>query len=221
MSHLTVDSINSAGAYNRLVMDHEATEPAPNRSNKSLSPLLLMASSNGRLEAYGYGLPALGSHTAPKPRISSEMWDSFASAFAAHVHAAGIADIVSLKSKQCINGGEFVAPDRRVLFRLPMEAIEVQPGSVLLESGWGFDAETEPDGDPPKTQDRHVTQVVVTKGGTKPVSHQVEPKGKRAFDPNEVPLPYTDAMWASAQSKGFWVVNKEVGVAAQHDRRKV
>ncbi|KAL8975303.1 MAG: hypothetical protein Q9197_000471 [Variospora fuerteventurae] len=118
----------------KFFLSLEVETAPPNRLNESLSPLLWMASSNGRLEAYEYGLPALGLHTAPKPRISSEMWDSFASAFAAHVHAAGIADIVSLKSKQRINGGEFVAPDMRVLFRLPMEAIEVQPGSILLEA---------------------------------------------------------------------------------------
>ncbi|KAI4136670.1 MAG: hypothetical protein L6R39_007673 [Caloplaca ligustica] len=284
MSHLSVDSIISAGAYNRLLVDHEASERAvlldlkrkllpalstilnthgvadsvelhllhrhfmlqegeavvhktleipscpdlpgtsvdlakaiscPESVKTALVPLLWMASPNGNLVAYEYGLRgSLGSHEPADASIPLEVWSSFAAAFAAHVHSAGIADIVSLKNKQCINGGEYVAPDMRVLFRLPMVAIDLQPGSGLLESGWEFDAATGPGGGVATDQDQHVTQTRQTTGGTVATYHKVTQRGKHAFNPEEVPLLYTDAMWATAQSKGFWAVNEEVGVAA-------
>ena len=77
--------------------------------------------------------------------ILSETWNSFSQEFSAYVHLAGIADIVSLKDKSCINGGEYVVPSMQVLFRVPMEAIDRKPGSEMRESGWGFDIATRPD----------------------------------------------------------------------------
>lgn len=62
--------------------------------------------------------------------------DKDSTMFASYVQSAGIADLVSLKNKQCISGGEYVAPDARVLFLVQMSFIHLQPGSGLLDSGW-------------------------------------------------------------------------------------
>ncbi|KAL8940547.1 MAG: hypothetical protein Q9211_002230 [Gyalolechia sp. 1 TL-2023] len=284
MSYLSIDTIISAGAYNRLPIDHDATERAvlldlkrkllpplstildrygvndsvelhllhrhftlhageavvhktvtlpgspylpdidvdiakaiecPEPLKAALIPLLWMASPSGDLVAYEYGLRgSVGSHKLAKTGIPSEVWTSFAAAFSAHVHFAGIADIVSLKNKHCISGGEYVAPDMRVLFRVPMTAIDLQPGSGLLESGWAFDAATGPDSGAPEDQDQHVTQTRQTTAGTVATYHRVTKGGKSAFNPKEIPLVYTDTMWATAELKSFGAVNEEVGVVA-------
>ena len=103
----------------------------------SLVPLLWMASSGNDLSAYEYGLDrSLGSHKRAIESLSSEAWIAVERDFSAQVHAAGIADLVSLKDKQCINGGEYVVPDMRVLFRVLTDSIDLQPRSGEIESGW-------------------------------------------------------------------------------------
>ncbi|KAL7823713.1 hypothetical protein V8C26DRAFT_383635 [Trichoderma gracile] len=87
-------------------------------------------SSDGSLVAYEYGLRKFAkSSEALAINISPGTWDSFAQEFSAYVRSAGIAEIVSLKEKGCINGGEYVVPSMRVLFRVPMEEVNLQPGS--------------------------------------------------------------------------------------------
>ncbi|KAL8847311.1 MAG: hypothetical protein Q9221_007656 [Calogaya cf. arnoldii] len=290
MSHLSVDSIISADAYNGILLDHEASERAalldlkrkflpslskvldvygvadsvelhlihrhfvlqkgealvhevvaisgspqfpdinvdiakaitcPESLQSALAPILWMASPKGDLVAYEYSVGRSGrSQEQADTRIPLEVWDSFARAFAAHVYSVGIADIVGLKSKACMNGGEYVAPDLRVLFRVPMSAVDLQPGSGLVESGWTFDeAATESDGGSapgpaPHVLDTHVTQTRQTTGGTVAQYHKVTQKGATAFNPNEIPLIYTDAIWAAADSKDFGAVGTEVDVLA-------
>ncbi|KAG8530622.1 uncharacterized protein KY384_004660 [Bacidia gigantensis] len=285
MSHLFVDSVISAEDYNRLVIDHEATERAalldlkrnhlpalsqtlishgvadfvelhllhrhfrlqegeamvhktltiPKASDvaavtidiakamdcaepvkSSLVPLLWMACPSGEgLVAYEYGLGgSVDSHKREFQSISAEAWSTFARAFTAHVHAAGIADLVSLKDKDCINGGEYVVPDMRVLFRVPTSAIDLQPGSGVLESGWDLNAKTESNAGFPECTDGHVTKTRRTKGGSVAHYHSTTKNGIDAFNPKEVPLPYTNAMWATSQSENFWAVNSGVDVTA-------
>ena len=279
MSHLSIDSIMSANTYNRLIIDHEATDRAalldlkrkylpelmkilvthgvadfvelhllhrhfqldegeavvhrtleipgaghvpsvcvdiakvidcgePIRS--FLVPILWMTSSSDDLIAYEYGLDAsFGSHKRGVKSIPTEQWIAFAREFSAHVRTADIADLVSFKDKQCINGGEYVVPDMRVLFRVPIGSINLQPGSGLLDSGWGPDATTGPDISFPKSTDKHVTKTRQTTGGTVAVVHITTKKGENAFNPKEVPLLYTDAMWASVESEDFWAVSSQ------------
>ncbi|KAL9609307.1 MAG: hypothetical protein Q9167_005911 [Letrouitia subvulpina] len=284
MSHLFVNSILPADTYNRLIIDHEATERAellkmkhehlpalfriltlhgvadflelhllhrhfalqegeavvhrtfeipasedipgicvdiakamycPKPTKSSLVPLLWMVSSNDSLVAYEYGLQDFaGSHKQATTNISSETWSSLAKDISHYVRSAGIADVVSLKDKRCINGGEYVVPSTRVLFRIPKQAINLQPGSGMLESGWKFDAAVEPDASFREFTDGHVTKTRQTSGGTVAHYHTTEEIGVDAFNPNEVPLLYTDAMWAAAKSENFWSLDRSVGVAA-------
>jgi hypothetical protein len=126
--------------------------------------------------------------------LRRETWDSLLHEFSAYVNSAGIADIVSLKDKSCINGGEYVVPSMRVLFRVPMEALNLQPGSGMLESGWKFDTAMEPNANLPECTDRHVTKTRQTSGGTVAHYHATTEDGIDAFNPKEVPHLYTDAM---------------------------
>ncbi|KAL7620889.1 hypothetical protein AAE478_008199 [Parahypoxylon ruwenzoriense] len=284
MSHIAIDSILPASVYNRLVIDHEATERAEflelrrkhlpalfkilashgvadfvelhllhrhfllqegeavvhrtlevpgseegasicvdiakavsclESIKSSLVPLLWMASSNGSLIAYEYGLQRWAkSPERTMVNISSQTWDSFAQEFSTYVHSAGVADIVSLKDKSCISGGEYVVPSMRVLFRVPTEAVNLQLGSGMLESGWKLDAALEPDASLPECTDGHVTKTRQTSGGTVAHYHVTTEDGIDAFNPNEVPLLCTNAMWAAAKSENFWAVGRMVDAAA-------
>ena len=285
MSHLSVDSIISADAYNDLLMDHEASEraalvglkhnflpalsailkahgvadlvelhllhrhfslsegealvhktvaisgspqlpdinvdiakvvPCPESLKSALIPILWMASPKDGLVAYEYSLSgSVNLLESAESKVPSEVWNSFGKAFAAHVYQKGIADVVSLKSKRCLNGGEYVAPDQRVLFRVPMSVVHLQPGTGLVESGWALhEAATEPDPAPAPAPDTHLTHTRVTKGGTIGHWHEVKKAGSSAFNPKEISVVYTDAMWATAESEGFGATNKEVGVEA-------
>lgn len=284
MSHLNVNSILPADAYNHIIIDHDATERAqlldlkhkhlpalhkvltahgvdnfvelhllhrhfilqegeavvhrtleipksgdmtgvcvdvakavnsPVSIKSSLVPLLWMASSNGSLVAYEYGLRE-SADTSERAiiAISAEKWNSFTQEFSAYVHSASIADIVSLKDKSCINGGEYVVPSMRVLFRVPTEVIKPQPGTGELESGWKFDAAVEPDASFPECTDGHVTKTRQTTGGTVAHYHVTTEDGIDAFNEKEVPLPYTKAMWDAAKSKDFWALGKMVDALA-------
>lgn len=284
MSHVTVNSILPANVYNRLIIDHKATQHAelfelkrkhlpalfkiiaahgvadfvelhllhrhfiledgeavvhrtleipgsedgasirvdiakavscPESIKGSLVPLLWMASSNDSLIAYEYGLRRWAkSPGRTMADIPTKTWDSLSQGFSAYVHSAGIADIVSLKDKSCINGGEYVVPSTRVLFRVPTEAVNLQPGSGMLESGWKFDASMEPDANLPECTDGHVTKTRQTSGGTVAHYHDITEDGLDAFNPKEVSLLYTNAMWAAAKSDDFWALGATVEVAA-------
>jgi len=190
---LTSTSVDIAEAMN-------CTEPV----KSSLVPLLWMASSGDSLVAYEYGLDgSLGLYKRGIEYISSETWIAFAREFSTQVYAAGIADIISLKDKECINGGEYVVPGMRVLFRVPTGSIDLQPGSGVIESGWGSDATTGPDAGFPECTDGHVTKTKQTAGGIVAISHVTTRGGVDAFNPKEVPLLYTSAMWATAESEEF------------------
>ncbi|RYO85641.1 hypothetical protein DL766_008712 [Monosporascus sp. MC13-8B] len=187
----------------------------PESIKSSLVPLLWMVSSSGSLVAYEYGLrEGAKSLERTMADISSKTWDSFTQEFSVYVHFAGIADIVSLKDRNCINGGEYVVPGMRVLFRVPMEAVDLQPGSGMLESGWKFDAAVEPDASFPECTDGHVTKTRKTSGGTIAHYHETVEDGIDAFNPKEVPLLYTNAMWAAAKSESLWTFSKPITVSA-------
>ncbi|KAG8411523.1 hypothetical protein J3458_015579 [Metarhizium acridum] len=69
-----------------------------------------MASSNGSLIAYEYGLRECAkSSKALAINISPGTWDSFAQEFSDYARSAGITEIVSSKDKGCVNGGEYGA----------------------------------------------------------------------------------------------------------------
>lgn len=116
-----------------------------------------------------------------------------------------IADLVSLKDKSCVTGGEYVVPDMRVLFRVPNESINLQPGSDMLQSGWHFGA-VETDPGLPECTDGHVTKTRQTSGGTFAHYHVTTEDGIDAFNGKEVASLYTDAMWSAAKSGGFWAM---------------
>ena len=82
-----------------------------------------------------------------------------------YVHFMGITDIVFLKDKSCVNGGEYVVPSMRALFRVPTEAVNPQPGSEMLESDRNFHAAMEPDTNFPGCTDGHVAKTRKTFGG--------------------------------------------------------
>ncbi|TAQ84023.1 hypothetical protein B7494_g7657 [Chlorociboria aeruginascens] len=280
MTHINVDSVLPAEVYNRLLIDHDATEksalqqlksqhvpalakilavhgvsdyvelhllhrhfileegeamvhkplsipgsdgdtsitidiakavPCPNSSKPSLFPLMWMASSTGGLVAYEYGVLENGS---PQPRnimdISQETWDAFARDFCAHVQTTGLQDIVSLKDKSCMSGGEYVVPSERALFRVPSSIINLQAGSGLIETGWTVEHKTVPEVDGllplPECTDGHVTKTRQTSGGTVAHYHVTEEDGPDAFNPSEVDPMYTDKMWHAVGLQGFFNV---------------
>ncbi|CAG9954309.1 unnamed protein product [Clonostachys rosea f. rosea IK726] len=187
----------------------------PQSIDPFLIPLLWMASSDGALIAYEYGLQDRESaRKRIATDISSEKWISFAQNFSTYVHSAGIADIVSLKDKSCVTGGEYVVPGMRVLFRVPTEVINLQQGSGMLESGWGNGAAAEPDAGFPECTDGHVTKTRQTSGGTVAHYHDTTEDGIDAFNEKEVPPLYTSAMWNAAKSGEFWAVDRLVDVLA-------
>ena len=167
-----------------------------------------MASLSGKLVAYEYALGNSGSTAAAG--ISSTAWDAFGREFAAYVQAADIADLVSLKDKSCINGGEYPVPRMRALFRIPTNAVTPIPASGGLESGWAAGI----DGGHVVVEDDHVTKTKQTAGGTVAVSHCYDEHGEFAIPPQEVTPQYTEAMWAAAKSDSFWATGRTVGVGA-------
>lgn len=110
-----------------------------------------------------------------------------------------MSDVVSLKNRGCLSGGEYVSPSQRALFRIPDAKINLQPGSHNLESGW-----VAPKGDP-QPSDGHVTKTRQTAGGTVAHYHFTEEDGPDAIDPAEVAQCYVDAMWAAQKSQAFWM----------------
>lgn len=231
MTHITVDSVLPAELYNRLLIDHDATElaaslnlelnyvhpltkilhihgvsdcvelhllhrhftleegeamlhrsltipgpdgntgitvdiakavPCPNLAKLPLSPLMWMASSTGKLIPYEYGILEDGSsHHGKIKDISHETWEAFTQDFFAYVQATSLQDIISLKDKSCITGGEYVIPSLRALFRIPYSVINLQASSRLIETGWTVEhsaAAVEVDGPSPEPTDGHVTK---------------------------------------------------------------
>ncbi|KAF2415890.1 hypothetical protein EJ08DRAFT_739687 [Tothia fuscella] len=176
----------------------------------SLAPILWMSSSNSSLVAYEYGL--LESANPPKQSVASislKTWDLFSHDFSAYVHSENIADIVSLKDKSYMQGGEYVVPDMRVVFRVPIGPITLQPGSGMHDSGWKLNAamQLEP-------TDRHVTQTRKTAGGTVATYHKITEAGIDTFDPKEISPWFTNPMWAAAKSDDFWVPSGIADVTA-------
>jgi hypothetical protein len=285
MTHAYVDSILPAEAYNRLLIDHDATEksallqlkfqhvpalakilaahgvsdyvelhllhrhfilqegevmlhrplvipgsdgdasitldiakavPCPNSPNSSLFPLMWMASSTSGLVAYEYG--ALNNESS-QPRkimdISYEIWDAFAQEFCAHVQATGLQDIVSLKDKSCMSGGEYVVPSKRVLFRVPSSIIDLQAGSGLIETGWTVEHNTVLEVDAPlplpECTDGHVTKTRQTTAGTVAHYHATEEDGPDAFNPRELDVMYTDRLWHAVGVQGIFDVCPPAG----------
>ena len=105
----------------------------------------------------------------------------------------GLQDIVSLKDKSCMTGGEYVVPSKRIIFRVPSSIINLQAGSGLMETGWNS---TVPGLDGPlllpECTDGHVTKMRETSGGTVAQSHITEEDGPDAFNPKEVDPMCTD-----------------------------
>ncbi|KID93246.1 hypothetical protein MAJ_10788, partial [Metarhizium majus ARSEF 297] len=166
---------------------------------KNLVPLLWMVSTEGNLVAYEFGIKETPNAVDCKIKtIPAAMWASFIEEFASYVQSNDLADIVSLKNRGCLNGGEYVSPSQRALFRIPNANINLQAGSHNLESGW-----VAPKGDLQPT-DGHVTKTRKTAGGTVAHKHITEEIGPDAIDPAEVAQCYIDAMWAAQKSEAFW-----------------
>ena len=88
----------------------------------------------------------------------------------------------------------------RVRFKVPTGSFDLQPGGEVIGFGWRSDATTGPDAGFPECTDGHVTKTRQTPGGTIAVCHSTATSSIDA-DPNEVPLLYTKAMWAAAESE--------------------
>ncbi|KAM0737812.1 hypothetical protein ACQRIT_007816 [Beauveria bassiana] len=164
-----------------------------------LVPLLWMVSTEGNLVAYEFGIQeTLNTVDTKIKAVSTNKWSSFIEEFTNYVQSNDLSDIVSLKNRGCLSGGEYVSPSQRALFRIPTAQIHLQPGSHNLESGW-----VSPDGDL-QPSDGHVTRTLVTAGGTVAYKHVTEEIGPDAIDPAEVSQCYIDAMWAAQKSDAFW-----------------
>lgn len=164
-----------------------------------LVPLLWMISTEGNLVAYEFGIKETPNTVDTKIKaVPADKWSSFIEEFTNYVQSNGLSDIVSLKNRGCLNGGEYVSPSQRALFRIPSAHIHLQPGSHNLESGW-----VSPDGDL-QPSDGHVTKTRQTAGGTVAYKHVTEEIGPDAIDPAEVSQCYIDAMWAAQKSEAFW-----------------
>ncbi|KAM3507153.1 hypothetical protein MY10362_001953 [Beauveria mimosiformis] len=50
---------------------------------------------------------------------------SFIDEFTNYVQSNELSDIVSLKNRGCLNGGEYVSPSQRALFRIPSAYIHL------------------------------------------------------------------------------------------------
>lgn len=277
MTHINVDSVLPAEVYNRLLIDHDATEqaallqlksqhvpalakiltihgvsdyvelhllhrhfilqegeamlhkrcvipgsdddtsttvdiakavPCSNLAKPSVFPLMWMTSTDG-LVAYEYGILEHGpSQHRNITDVSQETWYAFAKDFCAYVQATGLQDIVSLKDKSCMTGGEYVVPSMRALFRIPYSIINLQASSGLIETGWtvGHSAAPEVDGPLPLPEctDGHVTKTRHTTAGTVAHYHVTEKEGPDAFDAKEVDPVYTDGMWRAVESPEFF-----------------
>ncbi|KAJ1326106.1 hypothetical protein MN608_09309 [Microdochium nivale] len=165
----------------------------------SLVPLLWMVSTKGNLVAYEFGMKeTLNAVDVQIKTTPATVWSAFINEFASYVRSNNLSDIVSLKNRGCLNGGEYVSPSQRALFRVPNVNINLRPTSHNLESGW-----IAPKGDPQPT-DGHVTKTKQTAGGTVAHSHVAEEIGPDAIDPAEVAQCYLDAMWAAQKSAVFW-----------------
>ncbi|KAK3337701.1 hypothetical protein B0T19DRAFT_397299 [Cercophora scortea] len=212
--HRTLEISGSEDAPS-ISVDVAKAVSCPESVQPFLVPLLWMASPNGSLVAYEYGLrqSANASQQSTTASISSERWNSFAQEFSACVHRAGIADLVSLKDKSCINGGEYVVPSMRVLFRIPTQAVNLQPGSEMLESGWDFDRVGDSDPTFPECTDGHVTKTERTSAGIVARDHVTEEDGINAFNGEEVSVLYTNVMWDAAKSEGLWALGQMVDAA--------
>ncbi|KAM3485674.1 hypothetical protein MY8738_001204 [Beauveria namnaoensis] len=126
-----------------------------------LVPLLWMVSTECNLVAYEFGIKeTLNTVDTKIKAVSTNKWSSFIEEFTNYVQSNDLSDIVSLKNRGCLSGGEYVSPSQRALFRIPTAQIHLQPGSHNLESGW-----VSPDGDL-QPSDGHVTRTRVTAGGT-------------------------------------------------------
>jgi hypothetical protein len=130
------------------------------------------------------------------------------------VNSAGIADILLLKDKSCVTGGEYVVPGMRALFRVPSKVVNLQQGSDMLESGWGIDSAAGPDAMFPECTDDHVTKTRQTSGGTVAHYHVTTEDGVDAFNEKEVASLYTDAMWSAVKSEKFWAIGGLVSTVA-------
>lgn len=202
--------IPGSGADTSITVDIAKAVPCPNSAKPSLFPLMWMASSTGGLVAYEYGALQNGSEPRKIMDISQKSWDAFAQDFCAQVQAAGLQDIVSLKDKSCMSGGEYVVPSKRVLFRVPSSIINLQAGTTLIETGWTVKHSTIPGLDEPlplpECTDGHVLKTRKTTTGSVENFHFTTKDGPDAFNPKEVDPMYTDRMWQAVELPGFFNV---------------
>lgn len=122
----------------------------------------------------------------------------FAQELRAYLKSEGIADVVSLKDKSCLNGREYISTASRILFRIPRSVVTPEPGSGAIESEWA----QSPDDKLPVCVDTHEIVTKKISGGTVAVVHLPEPK------PKEFPAEYTAAMMEAGESDSFWVAGK-------------
>lgn len=202
--------IPGSSANTNITVDIAKAVPCPNSPKPSLFPLMWMASSTGGLVAYEYGALEKRSERRKIIDMSQESWDAFAQKFCAHVQATGLQDIVSLKDKSCMSGGEYVVPSKRVLFRLPSSIINLQADSGLIETGWTVEHNTVPGLDGPlplpECTDGHITKTKQTTTGTVVHFHITEEDGPDALNPREVDPMYTNKKWQALELPGFFNV---------------
>lgn len=192
-----------------ITVDVAKAVPCPSSAKTSLFPLMWMVSSTSGLVAYEYG--ALGDGS-PQPQkigeISRETWNAFVQAFCGYVHGAGIQDLISLKDKSCVAGGEYVIPSLRALFRIPYSVINLQASSGLIETGWAVEHNDTPEVNGPfslpECTDGHVTHTKHTSGGTVATWHETTEDGADAIDAKEVDPVYVEGMWNAVKSGEFF-----------------
>jgi hypothetical protein len=140
--------------------------------------------------------------------------DSFAKEFSRELFKRGLNSLISLKDKSCLSGHEYVAPDIRVLFRMPTSIVnpDAADNTHLIESGWTFsksDRSSEPESQKlgnapmPVTVDTHVTKTRPGYDGTLVHFHVIQKTGKNAIDELEVSSVYTYKMWEVAEDENF------------------
>ncbi|TQV95456.1 hypothetical protein IF1G_06443 [Cordyceps javanica] len=75
-----------------------------------LVPLLWMISTEGNLVAYEFGIKeTLNTVDTKIKAVPADKWSSFIEEFTNYVQSNGLSDIVSLKNRGCLNGGEYTA----------------------------------------------------------------------------------------------------------------
>lgn len=116
---------------------------------------------------------------------------------------------MSLKDKACVNGAEYVVPSTRALFRVPIQAVTLNPSDPYIETAWSVDHASGPRADPrpmPECTDGHKTVTKATPGGRVAVKHITTRSGEYAIGADELDPVYTTQIWDAVESTKFFEV---------------